>query len=35
LRGYAPIKAQLRAATLAELDRAIAAEDDPIFKLWA
>jgi enoyl-CoA hydratase len=34
LRGYAAIKAQLRAATIAELDRAIAAEDDPIFKLW-
>jgi enoyl-CoA hydratase len=35
LRGYAAIKAQLRAAALAELDRADAAEDDPIFKLWA
>jgi enoyl-CoA hydratase len=35
LAGYRAIKAQLRAATLAALDRAIAAEDDPIFKLWA
>ena len=35
LRGYAAIKAQLRAATLAALDRAIAAEDDPILKRWA
>jgi hypothetical protein len=29
------IKAQLRAATLAELDRAIAADDDPVFRRWA
>jgi len=35
LRGYAAIKAQLRAATLAELDRANAAGDDPVFKAWA
>jgi enoyl-CoA hydratase/carnithine racemase len=35
LRGYAVIKAQLRAATLAELDRAIAADDDPVFRRWA
>ena len=35
LRGYAAIKAQLRAATLAKLDAAIAADDDPVFKLWA
>lgn len=34
LRGYKAIKAQLRAASLAELDRANAAEDDPILKLW-
>ncbi len=34
LHGYTAIKAQLRAATLAQLDRAIAAEDDPIFKVW-
>jgi len=34
LAGYKAIKAQLRAATLAELDRAIASEDDPIFKAW-
>lgn len=35
LPGYAAIKAQLRAATLAELDRANAAEDDPILEHWA
>jgi enoyl-CoA hydratase/carnithine racemase len=34
LRGYTAIKAQLRAATLAALDRAIAAEADPILKFW-
>ena len=34
LRGYAAIKAQLRAATLAKLDAFIAADDDPVFKLW-
>jgi hypothetical protein len=35
LRGYGAIKAQLRAATLAELDRANAAADDPILRLCA
>jgi enoyl-CoA hydratase len=35
LPGYAAIKAQLRAAALAELDRADQAQDDPILKLWA
>jgi enoyl-CoA hydratase len=35
LRGYKAIKAQLRAESLAALDRAIAAEDDPVFKVWA
>ncbi len=35
LKGYAAIKGQLRAASLAELDRAIAANDDPIFKAWS
>jgi enoyl-CoA hydratase len=35
LRGYKAIKAQLRAESLAALDRAIAAEDDPVFKMWA
>jgi len=34
LPGYPAIKAQLRAATLAELDRADEAADDPILALW-
>ena len=34
LPGYTPIKAQMRAATLAELDRANAAESDPILSQW-
>ena len=34
LPGYTPIKSQMRAATLAELDRANAAESDPILSQW-